>query len=210
MTVALFKIDNQFIKIGRHTLGRVTPDNTVTIGDDTYNFVQIGSLYWTTSNLKLNLTTHTGDFYSASVWPNQQGSSPSLTPIEGYDQHGKLYCRTPAMLAELNTYLHDGWRLPTYEELYSLLTLSGNDWTKLAATTGWSRAGAVDEYGLSLEPAGDVYSRQCKGYGGKCNLWSSTDTSYFTLNVYEKSYVIMKMGSGSTDSYQAIRLVKSV
>lgn len=183
-----------------------------------YNYVYIPytGLEWITTNLSIDLKSVCGDFDRASVWYAGQGKGASLEPVPGYDEYGKLYCNTPEMRAELDNYLHDGWRLPTYSEARSLITASGGDWKAISSTTGWSDENGTNSLGLNLQPCGDCYGRTCDGYGSKGTFWTSTASNntgyivrYYYLSVNQDHYPIFYTDNGSGNGYLAIRLCRT-
>lgn len=90
----------------------------VEIGDRTYNVEKIGSLKWTTENLELKCVAIGGDLYTTTpnAWYYNNDSSYG-------NKYGLLYNYNA--LSVITSNLTDGWRIPSNNDLDSLMAAAG-------------------------------------------------------------------------------------
>lgn len=123
--------------------------STVEIGGISYGVVKIGSLLWTTENLR-NET-------EGSMLPQ----NPTL-------ENGRLY--KPYYFSKIDELLQDGWRIPLKDDLITLQTFSTNSNDFISVYLGGN-----DIYGLNLYLPGYYSTNSAYVYvGTKCLLWSDT------------------------------------
>lgn len=117
---------------------------TVIIGGISYGVVKIGSLLWTTENLK-NYTPGALYFKNSEEYKERGYLYPTITIIEGTNQQSDF----------INSILHSGWRVPTREDFETLLNIPIED----LKTAGWPTPGNNSSK-LNIYPTG------YRGWGG--------------------------------------------
>lgn len=144
----------------------------VEIGGISYGVVKIGSLLWTTENLR-NET---------------EGSIPAYIPTL---ENGRLY--KPYYFNKIDVLLHDGWRIPSKDDLLTLKTFSTNSNDFISVSLGGS-----DLFGLNLQLPGyknisDIYVYD----GTQCLLWSNTERE----DIYHWNTAFKKNGSADFEDF---------
>lgn len=161
---------------------------TVRIGEHDYPYVKIGNLYW----------------LSRDLYEDTQGSYwfKNEVPEEG-SLRGKIYQWNDSHLAVENL-CHDGWRIPTLQDLQSVLATIGNvqsDWL----TTG------TNTFGWNGILSGTRWHSGTWGENDAC-YWSSTqnkvDTHYGLILYYDPVVINDPNSTPSSLSYQMFRLCK--
>lgn len=149
--------------------------NSVLIGKTWYPYVQIGNLYWTTENLREPIGTKNIDYriYDESTVVQRGYLYRKHAILKSNDQEA-----THTLLEEsdaMQALLHDGWHVPTENELNSLCSLKeGYD--------GGCHFFATDAFDVG----GVVYSREpldTYGYKGYPSGYYS-DNKYYSMSNY--------------------------
>lgn len=149
--------------------------NSVLIGKTWYPYVQIGNLYWTTENLREPIGTKNIDYriYDESTVVQRGYLYRKHAILKSNDQEA-----THTLLEEsdaMQALLHDGWHVPTENELNSLCSLKGG-------YDGGCHFFATDAFDVG----GVVYSREpldTYGYKGYPSGYYS-DNKYYSMSNY--------------------------
>lgn len=124
--------------------------SNIEIGGISYGVVKIGSLLWTSENLR-NET-------EGSILPQ----NPTL-------ENGRLY--KPYYFNKIDELLHDGWRIPNKDDLLTLKEFSTNSNDFISVSLGGN-----DLFGFNLSLPG--YKNTSNNYvdtSTGCLLWSNTE-----------------------------------
>lgn len=145
-------------------------ENIVNFGGIDYGYVKIGSLLWTTENLK-NYTPGALYFKNSEEYKDLGYLYPTITIIQDTNQQSDF----------INSILHSGWRIPTKEDFETLLSIPIEE----LKTENWPTPGN-NASKLNIYPTG------YRGWGGgwvddNVVLISSTaqyggDEYFFDLN----------------------------
>lgn len=132
-----------------------------------YKSVKIGSQVWMSENL--NHAVENSFCYGEEV--------------SNCQKYGRLYKWDAAKNA-----CPAGWRLPTKQELETLVNKAGGSskgGMKLKSRSGWSSKG-TDAFGFSALPAGFYYDGTggFKSIGGESGFWSSTENGDAASGLY--------------------------
>lgn len=128
--------------------------------EQSYNFVQIGNIYWMAENLNFE-------------------TAESYCP-EGDNRNCKTYGRLYTWKAAKNA-CPNGWRLPASEDFMALgvtpSNTSNNAGAALKSTSGWFKKGnGTNELGFDALPAGYMAETgKFNGIGGYAHIWALTE-----------------------------------
>lgn len=144
------------INKGWNVQSEYTPLPTITLGDKTYNSIQIGTQYWTNENLAFD--DGLGDIYT---YNNDEGN---------VTDYGRLY--TWDAMQRISLLLADGWRIPTLIDSMALSTeLGGNS----------VAGGKLKETGFDYWNSPNSGATNEVLFNGRGNGFRSDNTGYFSL-----------------------------
>lgn len=187
------------VKVGGSSYLCKWTDNTVTVGNIAYKYVQVGSFYIITENLRY----HTVDAY---CYPNNDSSLESSM--------GLLYTAY-SVFNEIIPILPTGWRVPSKNDFAYLYDNVARPSNKYISTID----GGSDDYGLNIRLCG---YRNMNGiftyFGEKCLLWSSTwkgDANTYNADFTVNSNMMPSDYSRGTPSARhntalGVRIIKDV
>ena len=176
--------------------------NTITIDGYTYNFVQIGSLYWITENLIVKA-------------PN------AVTYNNGQLNEYGLYYQPVGDFPIIENKLNDGWRIPTKNDFLNLYSECGNNENDFIRDCFNEKyANAQNLKGLNLLMCG-YHSSNSWYLDNQASLyWTKTiksGTNYYDLYLrfngqnVEVDGVFMEDSTSGTGNYRApVRICKDV
>lgn len=192
---------------GSNSISRGGFPTSVDIGGKTYQVVKIGNQLWTSENLDyvwsgLHYPASSYETYGAAVYYNQNET-----------EYGLLYNN----LATTVPNLPDGWRVPSENDINTLITTIGgiNAVAKLKSTSDWLNGNGTDDYGFNLKPSG----RRCAPKYSVSNFRYENKGSigyfYLNFNTYEDTKYVkiendIQIISGYFTEFYPIRLVKDV
>lgn len=159
----------QIFATGCNDNSPASPEDVVTIGDNLYKTVKIGTLTWTTSN-------YAG---SGGITYDESNSKP---------EYGKYYS-----MAELKDIeLPEGWRIPTDADYIALAEFNGitipspisqGDAIKsLTSTTHWNHVQGMNTSGFNAYPGGYIFGTSDPIGGDIAEFWTNEG---HTLSIQE-------------------------
>ena len=195
--------------------------NSVLIGKTWYPYVQIGNLYWTTENLREPIGTKNIDYrnYDESTVVQRGYLYRKHAILKSNDQEA-----THTLLEEsdaMQALLHDGWHVPTENELNSLCSLKGgyDGGCYFFATDAFDVGGVVysreplDTYGYKGYPSG--YYSDNKYYSMSNYLFTMSKNAAYNgqlcvwyLDLQPGSWTNL-MSQTNMNSFVSVRLCKS-
>ena len=195
--------------------------NSVLIGKTWYPYVQIGNLYWTTENLREPIGTKNTDYRiydeSTVVQRGYLYSKHAILKSNDMEATHTLLEESDAMQA----LLHDGWHVPTENELNSLCSLKGgyDGGCHFFATDAFDVGGVVysreplDTYGYKGYPSGyyidnQYYSMQNYLFTMAKNAAYNGQLCVWYLNLMPGSWT-NTMSDINMNAFVSVRLCKS-
>lgn len=198
-------------------------ENSVLIGKTWYPYVKIGNYYWTTENLREPIGTENTNYRLYD--PNtlvERGYLYKYDTILKKTWHDNEYANLEASDAML-ALLHDGWHIPTINELNTLKSLGGeyDGGAKFFATNAFDIGGVTytrlptDNYGFKGYPCGSFSQDDNKTYGAHHELFiMSTTVGYaqqqraWFLDLQPGSYTNL-LSTCNANAWLSVRLCKS-
>lgn len=192
--MAILKANNSFLKANGKVLGRKKKESVI-FGGIEYGVCKIGNLLWTTENLK-NYTLGAKYFQDS----------------ESYKDLGFLYT-TSSIVSSTNTQstfieslVHDGWRVPTKEDLETLLDVPVSDLKNNLWPTPGDNSSGFNGYPSGTRSYGGSWSdinifviiSKTLTYGG--NAWYG--------QLIDNSYNVLSNGGALINEGQRLRSVR--
>ena len=222
--MAIYKIGNKLLSNGAGKMfgfpDPEPPPQGVEIGGRFYKTVTIGNQEWLAENLDYKFCNIGGPIGStANAW--YYDDDETTYGIDGLKKCGLLYNWVAVKYLEdnKNTLLPEGWRVPTYDDLYNFYSITNYNAKKLKAKNNsilenWpSNWNGTDEFGFCMLPTGSCdQNKNFTEIGTKGYLWSITQGSeiYYAQVIYFDSNNVIEHCPCDKWKPLSLRLVKDL